>query len=241
MGESGKIVSFHHRERGRPHGAEPVILPTPIGRSRVDLPHHPCLVARPSKRHAPDAPQAGQAPTQALQSARPFTGLIHKPLCEACEQGPMRALRRLARHLLFISFTRGRQRTVDTRLTSVPIRSVLTTAGSAAETSAPMAIPAASPGASCSVSRATAISTRPTARSFMASAPRQTSSCASSRVWPKAWASEARRGSSRSIPTPSSSGWWKPPSSSRPFPRIFCTSYTSIRSNSTNSTPCSVR
>ena len=72
MGESGKIVSFHQRERGHRHGAEPAILPTPIGRSRVDQPHDPCLVARPSKRHAPDAPQAGQAPMQALQSAQAF-------------------------------------------------------------------------------------------------------------------------------------------------------------------------
>ena len=47
--QSGKIVSFHHRERGRCHGTEPAVLPTPTGRFRVDLYHDPCLVAGPSK------------------------------------------------------------------------------------------------------------------------------------------------------------------------------------------------
>ena len=43
--QSGKIVSFYHRERGRRHGTELVVLPTAAGRSRVDLYHGPCLVA----------------------------------------------------------------------------------------------------------------------------------------------------------------------------------------------------
>ncbi len=40
------IFPFHHRERGHRHGTEPVVLPTSTGRSRVALPHYPCLVAR---------------------------------------------------------------------------------------------------------------------------------------------------------------------------------------------------
>jgi hypothetical protein len=44
-GQSGKIVSFHHPERGRRHGTEPTVLPTSAGRSRVDLYAGPCLVA----------------------------------------------------------------------------------------------------------------------------------------------------------------------------------------------------
>src|SRR5713101_3132900 len=40
---SGKIVSFHHRERGRCHGTDLVVLPAPIGCSRVHLPRHPYL------------------------------------------------------------------------------------------------------------------------------------------------------------------------------------------------------
>ena len=47
--QSGKIVSFHYRERGRCHDTEPVVLPAPIGHSRIHLPRHPCLVARPSQ------------------------------------------------------------------------------------------------------------------------------------------------------------------------------------------------
>src|SRR5262252_9518454 len=41
----GKIASFHLHERGRRHGIEPVVLPTPTGFVGVDLPHHSCLVA----------------------------------------------------------------------------------------------------------------------------------------------------------------------------------------------------
>jgi hypothetical protein len=44
-GKSGTIVSFQHGERRRRYGTAPVILPTPTGRSRVDLPHGACLVA----------------------------------------------------------------------------------------------------------------------------------------------------------------------------------------------------
>ena len=48
VGEYGTMVSFHHRERGRPHGAKPVVVSAPAGRSRLDLPPHPCRVARQS-------------------------------------------------------------------------------------------------------------------------------------------------------------------------------------------------
>src|SRR5262249_44524923 len=69
VGTFGKIVSFRHRERGPHHGTAPVVLPTPPGRSRVDLPPQACLVACPPPPHAPTAPQVGQAPTPALQRA----------------------------------------------------------------------------------------------------------------------------------------------------------------------------
>jgi hypothetical protein len=44
-GKSGTIVSFHHGERRHRYDAEPVILPTLTGCSRVDVPHGACLVA----------------------------------------------------------------------------------------------------------------------------------------------------------------------------------------------------
>ena len=205
VGECGTIVSFHHRERGRPHGAEPVVVPAPLGRSRVDLPPHPCRVARNPSATLQTSLQPGKPRRKRSKAPEPFTGLIHKPLCEACEQGADARPQGAWRATSCLTFTRGRQRTVNTDHISVRITIVPIMAGSAVETSAPMAIPAASPGASCSVSPATAISLRRTARSFMASAPRWSSSCASSRVSPRAWASEARRGSSRSIPIPCSS------------------------------------
>src|SRR4029450_7054248 len=62
-GKSSTIVSFHHGERRRRYGTEPVIVPTPPGRSRVDGPHGACLVAWSSNSHAPDVPQAKHTPT----------------------------------------------------------------------------------------------------------------------------------------------------------------------------------
>jgi hypothetical protein len=43
--QSGKIVSFQHQERGRRHGTERTVLPTPTGCFGVELSHPPCLVA----------------------------------------------------------------------------------------------------------------------------------------------------------------------------------------------------
>ena len=56
-------------------------------------------------------------------------------------------------------------------------------------TSAPMAIPMAVPGGNCCASPVAVIFSRPSARSFMASAPPSSSSCVSSRAWLRAWAS----------------------------------------------------
>jgi hypothetical protein len=139
-----------------------------------------------------------------------FSGFLHKPLCEACEQGAD------TRPKAPDSPLRSSPASEDagapsTRIpTFVQRRSVPTTAGLDAATSAPMGIPAASPGGSYSVSPAMGISLRPMARSFMASAPRQLASYASLHVWPKAWASGAQHRSSKSTPTRSSRGWEKP-------------------------------
>src|SRR5215813_1692016 len=46
-----KIVLFHHDGKGHHHATEPVVLPTPAGRSRVAFPHDPSLVARPFQGH----------------------------------------------------------------------------------------------------------------------------------------------------------------------------------------------
>jgi len=62
VAQYGKIVLFHHHGRGHHHGTEPVILPTPAGRSRVDFPHYPSLVTRPFQGHISQALQARKAP-----------------------------------------------------------------------------------------------------------------------------------------------------------------------------------
>ena len=56
---------------------------------------------------------------------------------------------------------------------------------------------------------------------------------------PQAWACGPPRGSLRSIPRRSCTGWWRPPSSSRPFRATFCARCPSNRSNSLSCMPCS--
>jgi IS1 family transposase len=69
-----------------------------------------------------DPPRAPQTLLQPHQRRRkrskeppPFTGLIHKPLCEACEHGADTRLKTPGSPPPLITFTRGRQRTVNTR------------------------------------------------------------------------------------------------------------------------------
>jgi hypothetical protein len=45
---------------------------------------------------------------------KPFTGLIHKPLCEACEQGADSRPKAPGSPPPLLTCTRGRRRTVDT-------------------------------------------------------------------------------------------------------------------------------
>jgi len=187
----------------------------------------------PSSRTSPDA-NAPKSPTPSPASS---TNRYARPVSKE----PTNAPRRRARHLPFCPSPEDAGALSTPARTSVPIRIAPTTAGSDAAIYALMAIPGANPGASCRGSPAIGISTKPMAQFFMASDPLPTSSCASSPVWLKAWAFGARPGCSRSIRPRSSSGWWKPPRSSRPFRPISYTICASIRSNSTNCTPCSVR
>jgi len=57
----------------------------------------------------PDKPRRKRSTTP-----KPFTGLIHKPLCEACEQGADARPQAPGSPPPLIRFTRGRQRTVNT-------------------------------------------------------------------------------------------------------------------------------
>jgi transposase-like protein/IS1 family transposase len=70
----------------------------------------------------PDAPSlAPQTPLKPHKPQRkfskepkPFTGLIHKPLCEACEQGADTRPKAPGSPPPILTYTRGRRRTVDT-------------------------------------------------------------------------------------------------------------------------------
>src|SRR5262249_49064126 len=58
----------------------------------------------------PDKPRRKRS-----KEPKPFTGLIHKPLCEACEQRADGRPKAPGSPPPVITFTRGRRRTVDTR------------------------------------------------------------------------------------------------------------------------------
>src|SRR5262249_54306359 len=76
----------------------------------------------------PDMPRPTPQPPRASnkrrrrrsQEPQPFTGLIHKPLCEACEQGADGRPQAPGEPPPIITFTRGRRRTVDTQLHCCP-------------------------------------------------------------------------------------------------------------------------
>jgi hypothetical protein len=71
-------------------------------------------VARRITLCAQKAPRTQQAATQTFQRTQAFTGLIHKPLCEICEQGADTRPKAPGSPPSILSFTRGRRRTVNT-------------------------------------------------------------------------------------------------------------------------------
>src|SRR5215831_11195179 len=154
----------------------------------------------------PTTPELPSPVPKRHREPQPFVGLTTKPYCDACEHlsaphpQPPRSRPPAWR-------PRGGD---DARSTPPPISAPTWTvpiaAGWAGGISALMAILVAVPGGSCCVSPVAATFSRPSALSFMASAPPSTSSCMSSRAWPRAWASGAPRGCSRSMRIPCCSG-----------------------------------
>jgi hypothetical protein len=65
--------------------------------------------ATPHRPLKPDKPRR-----QRSKEPQPFTGLLHKPLCEACEQRANGRPQAPGAPPPVITFTRGRRRTVDT-------------------------------------------------------------------------------------------------------------------------------
>jgi len=65
--------------------------------------------ATPTRPYKPDQPRRKRS-----KELKPFTGYIHKPLCEACEQGVDSRPKAPGSPPPVMIFTRGRRRTVDT-------------------------------------------------------------------------------------------------------------------------------
>jgi IS1 family transposase/transposase-like protein len=66
--------------------------------------------ATPHRPFKPDKPRRKRS-----KEPQPFTGLLHKPLCEACAQGADARRKAPGSPPPVVTFTRGRRRTVDTR------------------------------------------------------------------------------------------------------------------------------
>src|SRR5215510_6437796 len=69
--------------------------------------HSRAILHRPFK---PDKPRRKRS-----KEPQPFTGLLHKPLCEACAHGAEARRKAPGSPPPVVTFTRGRRRTVDTR------------------------------------------------------------------------------------------------------------------------------
>lgn len=74
--------------------------------------------------HPPRVPHPLPAPAlprrRRAKTPKPFAGLIHKPLCEACEQGADERPKAPSSPPSMITFSRGRRRTVDTHMHFCP-------------------------------------------------------------------------------------------------------------------------
>src|SRR5262249_12365536 len=79
-----------------------------------------CLIIHVSWPDAPSViPQTPRKPDQPRRkrskAPKPSTGLIHRPLCEACEQGTDAHPKASGSPPPVLTFSRGRQRTVNTQ------------------------------------------------------------------------------------------------------------------------------
>src|SRR5262245_52745024 len=131
----------------------------------VGWPDNLSATAKPSLK--PDKPRRKRS-----KDPTPFPGLLHKPLCEACETSAHALPKALGAPPPVLICTRGRRRTVDTAQHFCPEHDCADHGWLAVATSARMGLRAASPGASCSASPATDTFMKPMARSCTASAPR---------------------------------------------------------------------
>ena len=133
-----------------------------------------------------DSPRVPKTPLDQLRrrqrskEPKPFAGLIHQPLCEACEHGADIRPKAPGWPPSVMTFTHGRRRTVDTQAHFCPAPDCSYYGWLGRATCVPTAILVLSPGTSSNVSLATGTSIRRMARSFMANTLQPTSSCGSS-------------------------------------------------------------
>src|SRR5262245_53555796 len=70
----------------------------------------------------PSLPTATPPRRKRSKAPKPFAGLIHKPLCEACEQAPDARPKAPGTPPPLLTYTRGRKRAIDTQQQFYPDR-----------------------------------------------------------------------------------------------------------------------
>ena len=129
--------------------------------------------AWPSDRPAWDQrpSKAPKPPRQRSRDPKPFPGLTHKPCCVACEQAAQQpAVPPPPAPPPPITSTRGRPRQVDTSQHFCPNPDCAYQGRVGLGNLSAKDIPAVDPGASCTVVPVRGTCSKPTGRSFMASA-----------------------------------------------------------------------
>ena len=158
-----------------------------------------CLMlqwAWPSDRVTEPSTPPSPTPPRRKRRCEPklFAGLTRKPHCDACEPVDAPCPHAPSTPPPRIVMTRGRRRAVDTATHFCPNPDCRYWGWAGWGNIRANGHPNGGTGANCCASSVAAIFWRPSVRSFMASAPPSSSSCASSRAWPKAWVSGVRRG-----------------------------------------------
>jgi hypothetical protein len=124
--DGGKIVFLPLYGGGPPHGTQPVVLLVPADHLRLDLPHHPCLVAQPSQVHTAKGPQV--RPKRAT-APKPSPGSSTHRCARPVSRAPRPISRRPAHPLRSLPSPEDASAPSTAALTAVPLRMAPMTGG----------------------------------------------------------------------------------------------------------------
>ena len=173
-----------------------------------------------SKPGLPTPPAPAKPKRKRSTEPKAFAGLTHKPPCALCEQETADTTPPPPIRPAPMPPTNRRPRTVDTSRHFCPHTACDYRGWLGLNNLRANGHPSGGPWRQFHCLGCNGFFRSITARFFMASRQKW-SCCACWRAWPKDWAFGPPRGSLRSIPIRSCTGWWTPPRSSRPFRATF--------------------